>query len=177
MKDLVKECWLDGQVRQEKWTHEKFKFEAEMAKWEVERQMQEYREIREFELANLPLVVGLELWKRPTKIPQTRRGKIRRTGQSHNLYSIRKLALTNASATFALCVRNPCPLLWEGDDGYAGSWMRSSLYQWPKPVDIARLTKAPPCQSYPVGRGLTPSDQQFPLTGTRMQANMYIQKV
>ena len=33
--------------------------------------------------------------------------------------------------------------------GHAGSWMRSSLYHWPKPVN-------PKCQSYPVGRGLTP---------------------
>ena len=58
LKELLKECWLDGQVRKEKWEHEKvkwereqkykiFKIDAELAKWEAKKQREERKEIRE----------------------------------------------------------------------------------------------------------------------------------
>ena len=35
--EFFKECWLNGQVRKERWEHTKFKFDAKIAKWETEK--------------------------------------------------------------------------------------------------------------------------------------------
>ena len=49
---------IDREERRGRWAHNKYKLEAEIAKLEAERQAQERREVREFELTKLRLKYG-----------------------------------------------------------------------------------------------------------------------
>ena len=58
---------VEKEEHNRKWVHEKYKLEVEIAKWEAERQIQERRETRDFELAKLRLKIPIATGPNPPR--------------------------------------------------------------------------------------------------------------